>query len=48
MSPRPSETLNEGDSAPDFTLPDHAGQAITRSEWQGASPLLLFFFRGTW
>ena len=48
MSPRPSDTLAPGDQAPDFTLPDPAGQPVTRSTWQGGAPLLLFFFRGTW
>ena len=48
MSPRLSNTLQIGDLAPDFTLPDKIGESITRSAWQAGQPLLLLFFRGTW
>jgi peroxiredoxin len=37
-----------GSPAPDFTLPDPDGVPVTRSVYQGESPLLLYFFRGTW
>lgn len=48
MSPRPSDTLEPGDAAPDFTLPDLNNMLVTRSVWQAGRPLLLLFFRGTW
>ena len=43
-----SDTLAIGDKAPDFTLPSPEGIPVTRSRFQGASPLILHFFRGTW
>ena len=48
MDGRPSDTLSEGDPAPDFTLPSPDGGLVTRSTYQGEAPLLLHFFRGTW
>ena len=48
MSPRPSDTLAVGDSAPEFTLRDADDRPINRSAWQGRRSLLLVFFRGTW
>lgn len=43
--PRPSDTLQVGDQAPSFALPDSRGRI-----WQleQALPLALFFFRGTY
>jgi peroxiredoxin len=48
MPARDSETLAVGDPAPDFTLPAPDGMLVTRSAYQGSSPLILHFFRGTW
>ena len=48
MAATRSETLSIGDTAPDFTLPTADGAPVTRSAFQGGSPLLLHFFRGTW
>jgi peroxiredoxin Q/BCP len=48
MTPRASDTLDTGQAAPDFTLPDPDGTPVTRSVYQSGRPLLLFFFRGTW
>jgi peroxiredoxin len=45
---RRSATLAVGEEAPDFTLPSSEGEPVTRSVYQGGSPLLLHFFRGTW
>lgn len=48
MPGRTSDTLNVGDTAPDFTLPAPDGAPVTRSRYQGGRALLLHFFRGTW
>jgi peroxiredoxin Q/BCP len=38
-----SEGLKEGDAAPDFSLPDHAGRPVTLRSFQG-KPLVLYFY----
>ena len=46
---RRSETLQAGDSAPDFSLADTAGRAhALRDLLAGGKALLLVFDRGTW
>ncbi len=34
--------------APDFTLPDHQGRAVSLSEAWAQGPVLLVFYRGFW
>jgi len=45
---RRSDTLEAGDRAPDFTLPDTHGVPHTLGECLGGGTLLLVFDRGTW
>ena len=37
-----------GQVAPDFTLPDAAGQPVSLAELRGAGPVVLVFYRGNW
>lgn len=48
MSKDESVTLSAGDQAPDFTLPNHRGQARRLSDLLARGPVLLGFHRGTW
>jgi peroxiredoxin len=43
-----STTLDVGDKAPGFTLPNQKGEPRTLGEYLGRGPLLLGFHRGTW
>src|SRR5262249_22647437 len=45
--PPPPKDLAVGTSAPDFTLPDEAGHAVTLSARRGHATLLVFY-RGFW
>ena len=36
-------TLNPGDPAPDFTLPDQSGDPVTLSQFQGSNVVLYFY-----
>jgi hypothetical protein len=45
--PPPSGDLGIGTVAPDFTLPDEAGHAVSLSSMRG-HPTLLVFYRGFW
>lgn len=36
--------LTTGDEAPDFTLPQHDGDAVTLSSFRGRSPVVLAFY----
>ena len=40
--------LREGTLAPDFTLPDVQGRAVTLSALLGQGPVVLTFYRGEW
>ena len=40
----PPMTLNVGDMAPDFTLPDTTGKKVTLSEFRGKNNVVLAFF----
>jgi len=44
----PATPAEELASAPDFTLPDHAGRPVTLSQRLGGGPILLVFYRGHW
>ena len=39
----PDMTLNPGDPAPDFTLPDQHGEPVTLSSFQGRTVVLYFY-----
>ena len=45
--PRPSTTLQVGDPAPDFCLPDTSGATVCLADLRARGPVLVFFFRGT-
>src|SRR5262249_9281963 len=40
--------MRVGQNAPEFTLPDLSGHAVTLSELLRAGPLVLTFYRGSW
>jgi peroxiredoxin len=48
MSTFESGTLQVGDKAPLFTLPNHKGQPRALAEALARGPVLLGFHRGTW
>lgn len=37
-----------GEAAPDFTLKDEEGRAVTLSAARGKTPVVLVFYRGYW
>ena len=37
-----------GQTAPDFTLPNGAGQSVSLKELLGRGPVVLSFYRGRW
>jgi hypothetical protein len=37
-----------GDRAPDFTLPDSAGQPVSLASLRARGPVVLSFYRGRW
>ena len=37
-----------GQPAPDFTLPDAAGQPVSLADYRGRKPVVLVFYRGSW
>lgn len=39
-------SLQLGDRAPDFSLPDHEGNVVTLSAFRGKQPVLLIFYPG--
>ncbi len=41
-------TASVGQPAPDFTLPDGAGNPVTLSSYQGQQAALILFYRGDW
>ena len=40
--------INIGDEAPDFTLEDQDGKAVTLSSYRGKKSVVLVFYRGYW
>jgi len=48
LSRLPRTTASELVRAPDFTLPDQDGRAVTLSAELARGPVLLVFFRGHW
>ena len=40
--------LKEGEQAPDFTLPDALGNAVSLSHLLGQGPVVINFYRGQW
>ncbi|GAC1484049.1 MAG: peroxiredoxin-like family protein [Ktedonobacteraceae bacterium] len=42
------QSLKVGEHAPDFTLPDVAGQQVTLSEQLKQGPVVVTFYRGDW
>ncbi|GHO47026.1 peroxiredoxin-like family protein [Ktedonospora formicarum] len=42
------QALKEGEHAPDFTLPDALGNAMTLSNLLTRGPVILTFYRGAW
>jgi cytochrome oxidase Cu insertion factor (SCO1/SenC/PrrC family) len=40
--------LRVGEPAPDFTLPDSAGAAVSLASFRGRTPVVLVFYRGYW
>jgi peroxiredoxin len=48
MSKDESVTLQVGDQAPLFTLPNHKGQPRALADVFARGPVLLGFHRGTW
>ena len=42
------KALNVGDKAPDFTLPNLHGQAVTLSDLLSQGPAVVAFYRGSW
>ncbi len=44
----PERTLKVGDRAPEFTLPNDAGQPVSFGELRAKGPVVLSFYRGRW
>jgi hypothetical protein len=42
------QTVKVGDKAPDFTLNNTTGQAVTLSQLLAKGPLVVGFYRGRW
>jgi cytochrome oxidase Cu insertion factor (SCO1/SenC/PrrC family) len=42
------DRIKPGERAPDFTLEDQDGRAITLSSFQAHAPVVLVFYRGHW
>jgi hypothetical protein len=42
------KTKKVGDRAPDFTLPDAAGEVVRLATLLARGPVVVTFFRGTW
>jgi hypothetical protein len=43
-----ARALKAGQRAPDFTLPDMAGNQVTLAQLCAEGPLALIFYRGLW
>ena len=48
LPPADLERIKVGDAAPDFTLLDQDGQAVTLSSYRGKKSVVLVFYRGYW
>ena len=48
LAPTDLNRIKIGQSAPDFTLEDAEGKAITLSSFQGQKSVVLVFYRGYW
>lgn len=48
LPPADLERIKVGDAAPDFTLLDQDGQAVTLSSYRGKKLVVLVFYRGYW
>ena len=48
MSDAAKKALKEGAQAPDFTLPDALGSAVTLSHLLAQGPVVITFYRGEW
>jgi hypothetical protein len=46
--PAASSVLRVGAAAPDFTLPDATGAAVTLASFRDQRPVVLVFYRGYW
>jgi hypothetical protein len=46
--PAASTVLKVGEAAPDFTLPDATGAAVTLAAFRDQRPVVLVFYRGYW
>jgi hypothetical protein len=40
--------MRVGERAPDFTLPDALGRAVSLEDYRGKKPVVLVFYRGYW
>ncbi len=40
--------IKPGEAAPDFTLEDQDGKAVTLSDYRGKKTVVLVFYRGYW
>jgi cytochrome oxidase Cu insertion factor (SCO1/SenC/PrrC family) len=48
LAPTELNRVKVGQAAPDFTLQDADGKAITLSEFRGKKTVVLVFYRGYW
>lgn len=48
LAPTDLNRIKAGQAAPDFTLQDADGKAITLSDFRGKKSVVLVFYRGYW
>jgi cytochrome oxidase Cu insertion factor (SCO1/SenC/PrrC family) len=48
LAPTDLNRVKTGQAAPDFTLQDADGKAITLSDFRGKKTVVLVFYRGYW
>lgn len=48
LAPTDLNRIKVGQAAPDFTLQDTDGKAITLSDFRGKKSVVLIFYRGYW